>query len=42
MFDVINRLADVLGASYEGDQGRRLTAAGLYRTGYQVPSWFLR
>lgn len=42
MFDVINRLADVLGASYEGDVGRRLTAAGLYRHGYQVPSWILR
>jgi uncharacterized peroxidase-related enzyme len=42
LFDVINRLADVFGASYEGEAGRRLTAAGLFRGGYRVPGFFLR
>ena len=42
MFDVINRLADVFGASFEGDEGRRRTGAGLYRMGYRVPGFFLR
>jgi hypothetical protein len=42
LFNVINRLADVFGANYEGDDGRRLTAAGLYRQAYQVPDFFLR
>jgi alkylhydroperoxidase family enzyme len=41
-FDVINRLADVFGATYEGDVGRRRTAIGLYRMGYAVPDVFLR
>jgi uncharacterized peroxidase-related enzyme len=41
-FNVINRLADAFGASYEGDAGRRLTAAGLYRDAYRVPGYFLR
>jgi uncharacterized peroxidase-related enzyme len=42
MFDVINRLADTFGASFEGEEGRRRTAAGLYRMGYKVPGFFLR
>ncbi|MGH2583456.1 MAG: carboxymuconolactone decarboxylase family protein [Dehalococcoidia bacterium] len=42
LFNVINRLADVFGAGYEGDAGRRRTAAALYREGYQVPGFFLR
>jgi uncharacterized peroxidase-related enzyme len=42
LFNVINRLADVFGASYEGEAGRRRTAAGLYRQGYRVPGFFLR
>jgi uncharacterized peroxidase-related enzyme len=42
MFDVINRLADAFGASFEEEEGRRRTAAGLYRTGYNVPGFFLR
>jgi uncharacterized peroxidase-related enzyme len=41
MFNVINRLADTFGATFEGDEGRRRTAAGLYRMGYKVPSFFL-
>jgi len=41
MFNVINRLADTFGAAFEGDEGRRRTAAGLYRMGYKVPSFFL-
>ena len=42
VFNTINRMADVFGASYEGDEGRRLTAAALYDDGYQVPGFFLR
>lgn len=42
VFNVINRLADVFGASFEGEGGRRRTAAGLYRGGYRVPGLFLR
>lgn len=42
LFNVINRLVDTFGAAYEGEQGRRRTAAELYRTGYQVPGFFLR
>jgi uncharacterized peroxidase-related enzyme len=42
LFDVINRLADVFGATYEGEAGRRRTAIGLYRMGYAVPDIFLR
>ena len=42
LFNVINRLADAFGASYEGEEGRQRTAAGLYRDGYQVPDFFLR
>lgn len=42
MFNVINRLADVFGAQYEGETGRQRTAAGLYRMGYRVPGFFLR
>jgi uncharacterized peroxidase-related enzyme len=41
-FNVINRLADAFGASFEGEQGRQLTAAGLYRMGYDVPGFFVR
>jgi hypothetical protein len=42
LFNVVNRLADAFGASYKGEQGRRLTAAGLYREDYKVPAFFLQ
>lgn len=42
VFDVINRVADALGATYAGEAGRRRTATGLYRMGYRVPGFFLR
>jgi uncharacterized peroxidase-related enzyme len=41
-FNVVNRLADAFGATYEGEEGRRRTAAGLLRGGYRVPDFFLR
>jgi len=42
LFNVVNRLADGLGASYEGVEGRRRTAAALYGMGYREPGVLLR
>jgi hypothetical protein len=42
VFNLVNRLANVFGYSWDTEEERSLLARALHRTGYRVPGFLLR